>query len=209
MIRRWRAARSEAGFTLIELLLTIVILGVITLPLANFVINYFLSTTTTAGRLSESHDEQIATAYFAADVSSIGVRDSSAQLTQSVWTGSFPAGSCGSSAAAADQILLLKWDDVTWTGSAETDRTDSAAYIRVAASGETQLHRLYCQGATQISDVVLVHNLGASPPPTVTCTSTCTAAAVPSGISLQLRISVAAGRGDAMTMTLNGQRRQT
>lgn len=204
-----RLRRSDGGFTLIELLLTVVILGVITIPLANFVISYFVNTTTTAGRLSESHDEQIASSYFSDDVSNVGTRDATLALTQSVWTGSFPAGSCGSSAAAADQILLLKWDDVTWTGSAESDRVDSAAYVRVTASGETQLHRVYCQGSTQISDVVIVHNLDAATAPVVTCSSTCTAAAVPSTISLQLRIAVAAGRSDPMTMTLTGQRRQT
>jgi prepilin-type N-terminal cleavage/methylation domain-containing protein len=204
-----RRIRRDAGFTLIELLITIVIMGVITIPLANFVINYFVNTSTTTGRLSESHDEQLAATYFASDVASVGSRGGATSLQQSIWPGSFPAGSCGSSASAANQVLLLTWDNITWTGSAEAVRTDAVAYVKAVASGETQLRRIYCQGSTQVSNIVVVHNLDAATAPVVTCPSTCTAAAVPATVSLQLRIAEASGSGQPFTVTLTGQRRQT
>jgi prepilin-type N-terminal cleavage/methylation domain-containing protein len=203
-----RGVRREAGFTLIELLITIVIMGVITLPLANFVIGYFVDTSTTTGRLSESHDEQLAATYFAKDIANVGVRSGGTSLQQSVWQGSFPVGSCGSSASSANQVLLLEWDNITWNGTAEVVRLDAAAYVKVVASGETQLHRVYCQGTTQVSDIVVVHNLDAATAPAVTCSPAC-APTVPTTVNLQLRIAEPSGRGQPITMTLTGQRRQT
>jgi prepilin-type N-terminal cleavage/methylation domain-containing protein len=67
--------RDDDGFTLVELLMSIVILGVIAAPLAAVVIGYFKNSAATSARLNESHDAQIAAAYFAQDVQGIGVRD--------------------------------------------------------------------------------------------------------------------------------------
>lgn len=210
MIGRRAVVRlSDAGFTLIELLVAVVILGVITVPLANFVIGYLLNTGTTAGRLSESHDEQIAAAYFAQDVANVGTRGADQALTQSVWPGSFPAGACGAGAASADQVLLLKWDTVTWNGTAETVRTDAAAYVVKVGSGETQLHRLYCQGGSQVSDVVIAHNLDPSVTPQVSCSASCTAAAVPTTVTLTAGIASSTGSGQPFTLSLSGNRRQS
>lgn len=204
------APSSDGGFTLVELVVTIVIMGAITVPLADFVVSYFVHTTKTSSRLNESHDEQLAAAYFAGDVANVGVRDSSDTLTQSVWTGSFPAGSCGSSAAAADQVLLLRWDDATWSGSAETKVVDSVAYVRATAPGETQLQRVDCSGST-VQTQVVVHNLDPSVTPAVTCAgpTQCTSASVPKTIRLQVGISDPAGDGQPFTLTLSGQRRQS
>jgi prepilin-type N-terminal cleavage/methylation domain-containing protein len=207
-----RPRRQDAGFTLIELLISVVIIGVITVPLGNFVIEYFLNTGATTGRLSESHDEQLAASYFAQDVANAGLRDASLNPLQSVWTGSFPASSCGSSAAAADQILLLKWDNPSWDAATrtETKRTDSVAYVRATASNETQLQRIYCQGSTVVSTVIVVHNLDSTVTPAVTCTpATCTAATPPTAVNLQLAVAVKSRDAQAFTMTLSGQRRQS
>jgi prepilin-type N-terminal cleavage/methylation domain-containing protein len=213
MNRFSRRGQADAGFTLIELLITVVILGVITLPLGNFVIAYFQNSTQTTARLNESHDAQMAAAYFAQDVSNMGTRQGQS-LAQSVWPGNFPDKSCGSSVggvniAAKNQILLLKWDTVTWANPTESVRTDSAAYVVMSASGETQLHRVYCQGGSQVSDVIVAHDIAPSALPQVTCSTTCTAGAVPTTVQLTLNIKDPVDAGSAYSITLTGQRRQT
>jgi prepilin-type N-terminal cleavage/methylation domain-containing protein len=213
MKRRFRnlSQKPDRGFTLVELLITTVILGVITIPLANLVISYFTTSTVTTGRLSESHDQQIAGAFFAQDVASVGIRSSASPYgaTQSIWTGTFPAGSCGL-AGGGTPLVLIKWDDKSWNSAtqAEVASVNSAAYFVRTVSGQNQLHRVYCTGGTQQSDVVLAHNVNPLGPNLATCSSLCSAATLPATVTLQLAIKDPAGTGKPYDLTLNGQRRQ-
>lgn len=203
----------DDGFTLVELLVTVVIMGVIILPVSSLVINYFTTTSTTSGRLDESHDQQLAAAYFAQDIATVGTRvQSTLALQQSIWRGSFPDGSCGSAASAANQLLLIKSDDVTWnTTTAQEDVVvNSVAYIKVlAASGDIQLHRVFCVGGTQRSDITIVHNIDPAVATAVSCPTTCESASVPVAVTLTVGIKERSGSGQGFTMTLTGQRRQT
>src|SRR5262245_32831881 len=72
--RRWRAlcGRSrrdaQAGFTLVELLLVIVILSIVGGVVATAIVVSGKSTAQTTAQYAESHDAQLASAYWAADV---------------------------------------------------------------------------------------------------------------------------------------------
>lgn len=199
-MRRHRRER-ESGFTLIELVLVIAITGIITVPIANFVIAYFKNTTQTQARLSESHDVQIAAAYFSQDVANVGVRPdpTSTSFSQSVWVNSAPA-PCDASLGNA--LLLMKWSDPD-----PAQPVHSVAYI--VESGT--LHRVYCASDTSTpADITVVHNLvypdtGNTNP--VTCSPSCSASA-PTTISLTLSIQA---RGASSIWTprpvLTGQRR--
>ena len=207
-----RLRRGADGFTLVELLVAIVILGIITVPLSNVVIGYFRNTDATTARLIESHDAQISSAYWAQDVASIGTRSTTAPypLNQSVWTGASSLYLCPT---AGTPIVSLAWDDFT---SAGTRTLIQVVYVVQTVSGQTELHRVRCQGsAAVVSDVNLAHDLDPSTPPTVACLGTsgvnCAAAGpdVPKFVTLTLTIKDPKNLGAAYVVKLTGQRRQS
>jgi prepilin-type N-terminal cleavage/methylation domain-containing protein len=207
-----RRRRRDAGFTLIELVMTITILGIIIFPLGNFMIEYLKNYPTTTQRLSDSHDIQIATAYFSQDAANTGVRGVAPPypLQQSAWLpGNPPASFCGEGVGTL--VLLLSWDIPGALGSQPSGVRSSAAYVETAGTPQTPgaLHRVYCaSGAGTSSDVTIVHNLRSA---TACVPTACDGATPPTMFTLSLTIS--GGSTDtaapANVVTLTGQRRQT
>jgi prepilin-type N-terminal cleavage/methylation domain-containing protein len=204
---------DESGFTLVELVITIVIMGVITLPLANFVLAYFKNYAQTESRLSDSHDTQIAAAYFSQDVANAGLRDATNLPKTSVWTGGFPSDSCGS--ALGTPVLLLQWDDWTAAGGTGTDTIDSAAYVPVSGT----LQRVFCTqpvsgSMTTRSTTTVVHNLvypdagNTAPVACPTSAAQCGTATPPAVVNLKLSIKAPADTAVSY-VTLSGLRRQS
>lgn len=163
-------AKGDDGFTLVELLLTIVIIGVITVPLANVVIGYLRNTDKTTARLLASHDVQIASAYWAQDIASIGQRDAQGDLQSSIQT---PDMTYDEHCKSKGTVAEFTWDDFP-------NSTDPATVVTVAyvvtfdpSSKQCQLHR---HSTSPASDVVLVHNLyPLTPQAPPACSTTCTA----------------------------------
>jgi prepilin-type N-terminal cleavage/methylation domain-containing protein len=213
-MRMTRRLRDTSGFTLVELLITMVVLGIIVGPLAGAMIVYLRNTGAVAQRLGESHDAQIAAAYFAQDVQSVGVRDWTAYpypLKQSVERnvaatgGLYPCGAAGTPTA----LLRLAWDDPT---SATDRRTVVVSYVQQTVDGEQQLRRITCAGSAAPDVVVLVHNVDTATAVSVTCSTTCEGTAtvpVPATITLAFGVKDPADTGAALSVTLTGQRRQT
>lgn len=193
-----RLSRDEKGVTLIELLVAVTILAVIIAPLTNAMITYMRNTKATNDRLAASHDAQIAAAYFAQDVQSIGVRDWTAKpysLKASSVLIPALATTCGSTAVPA-ALIRMEWDDPTVaTGPLQVV---SVSYVDDGLRG---LHRLRCRAGV-LEDTVLVHNLDSTP------TVTPTGSPVPQYISMELTIRVE-GSPTILTVTLAGQRRTT
>lgn len=217
--------RRDDGFTLIETLMAIAILGVIAFPLGNAVISYLRNTDSTTARLGESHDAQIAAAYLAQDVASVGVRDwtpghydptiDSFPLTQSIETavayngGLYPCGAAGTPNA----LVRLAHDDFSnGINTTTPPPVISVAYVVETVGSETQLHRISCvDSSAPASDLVLAHYLDPANLPTVSCSSSCggSGSSVPQLVSISLTIKSPANNGTAYSITLSGQRRQT
>jgi len=205
-------SRGDDGFTLVELIIAVVILGVITTPLASVVIGFLRNTDETSARMLESHDAQIASAYWAQDVASIGTHSATSPfpLTQSVETGvAYNAGlyPCGPS-GTPDAIVRLAWDDSSGPGAATVVRI---AYVVQTVSGQGELHRLRCNGsAAVVKDVTIARELDPATPPAVACSTACTAApGVPQSVTLALTLKNPDNRNTAYAVTLTGQRRQS
>jgi prepilin-type N-terminal cleavage/methylation domain-containing protein len=195
--------RDQRGITLTEMLVAMVVLGMIMVPLGNAVIQLMRLTDETTRRLSESHDEQTAAAYFGQDVQSVGTRDwseypyplrPSVEQNVAAAGGLYPCGGPGTPVA----VVRLAWDDPKAASS--TPDVVRVAYVVTTVGAELQLHRIQCLGsATPVSDIVLAHNLE-PPGAVVSCTPSCSVA--PATVRLTLTIGVS-------TVVLSGQRRQT
>jgi prepilin-type N-terminal cleavage/methylation domain-containing protein len=208
--------RKDDGFTLIELLVAIVIMGVISLPLSAVVVDYLRNTTSTAARLTESHDAQISAAYWAQDVASIGTRGSAAPtaaLLQSVDDQNSGGWPYPCAQAGTTPVIRFVWTEFDSSGSSTQVRV---AYVTATVSGQQQLLRLHCSGgsSTPDSSAVMAHVLSSAGAPACSTGGSavpCTGAgsSVPTTISLALTIKDPQNSGAAYNVTLTGQRRQT
>jgi prepilin-type N-terminal cleavage/methylation domain-containing protein len=204
---------DDRGLTLTEVLVSIVIIGIIIVPLGNAMIGFLKHSDSVSRRLDESHDVQIAAAYFAQDVQSIGTRDwaahpyplrQSVELNAPATGGLYPCGVAGT----PDAVVRFAWDDpADATGPPTVVRV---AYVVSTVDGERRLRRLVCTGSgPPASDVVLAHNVD-NTLPTVACSTSCTAAPdIPQTVTLTLRVRDPASDGPALIVVLSGQRRQT
>lgn len=205
MLTARKAMADDSGFTLVELLLVIVILGVIMVPLADVVLGALRQTNQSQGRLAESHDAQIASAYWASDVASLGTRTTDdpldPQLKTSVETnvayngGSYPCGTAGTPNA----VVRFAWDEVA---SPSSTTLVVVAYVIKPNGARSTLHRLRCNGSTTpASDTTLAHDLVAAE-----CVSGCSG--TPTAVSMQLTIQDPQSREPNYVITLAGNRRQ-
>jgi prepilin-type N-terminal cleavage/methylation domain-containing protein len=194
----------DGGFTLVELLVTIVILGVIALPLANVVINYFLNSSTATARMGESHDEQIAATYWQQDVSSLGVRGAYDSASGTFPTQSSVNTTLPCTLPSGTLVISLSWNQYDASGNATSV---AAAYLKQG----TSLIRVHCTGSTVDSTATVAHDLAATPTcnfgsGAVACSS---GSGTPSSITLNLSVSDPSGKGQPYSIALTGQRRQT
>jgi hypothetical protein len=154
--------------------------------------------------MGESHDEQIAAAYWQQDVSSLGVHGA--------WdsaTGTFPVQNSvnttlGCTLPSGTVLVTLAWNQYDSSGNATLN---GAAYLTQG----TNLVRVHCAGTTADSTATLAHDLSGTPTcnfgsGAVACSS---GSGTPATVSLNLSISDASGKGQPYSITLTGQRRQT
>jgi prepilin-type N-terminal cleavage/methylation domain-containing protein len=200
-----RLRRDDRGVTLPEVLIAITILAIIIVPLADALIAFVRNTDDTTRRMNESHDIQLASAYFARDIQNLGVRDwrsspPTLALLQSIGNTSYPCGT-------GTSVISLAYDDPNSVSGTPVDIRVN--YVVRDVNGEHQLRRLQCQGSTTVKfDIVVVHNLFGTP--TVDCGGSCNGSglAVPQQVKLALAIKDPANPTPT-SVVLAGQRGQS
>jgi prepilin-type N-terminal cleavage/methylation domain-containing protein len=210
-----RVCSDDSGFTLVELIITIVIMGVITIPLGNLVISYFANTTATQARLAGSHDAQIAAAYFAQDVASMGSHVSG--TSSGLWVTPFGGAPACGNVAGAIRVLVLASDDYSsvsgpFDGTVAPPVVTYLAYVATPAGALYQLHRIRCAGAVATGgvDTTVMHNLAAVPVTPQCDAMTCSSATTyPSLVTINTVIADVSSTGSTYPVTLSGRRRQT
>ncbi|MFC6161933.1 PulJ/GspJ family protein [Kribbella jiaozuonensis] len=206
-----RLRRTEQGFTLIELLITMTLMGVVTVGLADLVVNALHQMSATSDRLDMAQDAQLGATYFARDVAAVGLRDYGAVALD----GSLPfepsvqldavdsAGGvvCGPVPVAAVRLLSDYWD------TSVTPAVRRTAVVAYYVNGAGELHRARCLGGTTpSSDLRLASNVKPGSV-AVTCSTACDSAVLPEGITLRLVMSKPS-TGD-YPVALSGLRRQS
>lgn len=129
-------AADDSGFTLIELLVSMVILTTIIGALVAAVV-MTLGTRATQNRLTDSHDEQLATAHFAGDVASAE---------------SFSDRTTPSPCASSGVLLSLQWVDPT---------TGGTVYVDYALNG-SELTRSTCLGTGTATTIAIAHDVASA-----------------------------------------------
>lgn len=222
-------ARDD-GFTLIELVMTIAIVAMIVTALAGVIIVYLRTATSAQTRMNESHDVQLAAAYFQQDFNSVGVHGFVAGAAgtgqsgpfptqQSVWTTAEPAGVPASCSGLAGAVVGFVWNDYSTatvdstTGAWSGWTTDAVVYTATSAGSNYTLQRTRCVGSATATTITLANSLAAVP--SVSCAGVgCndTSGAVPTALTMTLQVadnSQGPTSTTGYTATLTADRRQS
>jgi prepilin-type N-terminal cleavage/methylation domain-containing protein len=192
-----RADTSEEGFTLTELLVVIAVTSIITTVLASSFIIGIGTARSANTRLQESHDAQLASTYFGADVASATQVSTTESPRCSNGTDGTDGtdGTRGTDRTKPTTVALFEWTD---PGAPKVGR---AAYYYVLTGPPLELRRRYCEGTELMSDVSISKNLSSDP--VVSCPGPATANCGTAPADVQLQIS----EGNDYTYTLRATRR--
>jgi Tfp pilus assembly protein PilV len=181
--------REESGITLIELLISIILLGIIIVPLTGAMIDGINSTTASQKRLSESRSPMFTNAYFAQDAQS-----ASADANGVTYGGSF---ACGTGDV---NVVSFSWS--------ENGTPYSSSYVLVTTGGKTVLKRNYCvnnNANTIVVAPILGGDAGCGQPACAMTTSTDPRTSRPRTIQL----TASTPNGESTFFTLTATRRAT
>ena len=215
--------RDERGFTLPEMLIAITILGMIIGPLTAALVVYMRNADSTVARMSEAHDVQIASAYFAQDIQSTGVRATASPYNPaaSMFTTWSVSVACdgrrliSGTPVPTTPILRLQWDDPV----TPVARVQISYVVADDPGGERQFRRIECRSTSGnplsvSSDLIVAHNLDetrtALQAAQVVCAPNpaCNATPVPRNVALTLWLRHPSS-ATSLSVTLTGERRQS
>lgn len=171
-----RRERGEDGFTLIELLVTTIIVGIVMGALSSAIVVGLRTTDETTERLADSHDLQLLSVYWPADVQSAVEGRIEDTTIESECSG------VPKTADDSENVVRFQWDQPAGTESYE-------ANYRFEEDGDDHfLTRYSCVDDGAAREVVVAHGLGTSKP-TVT----------ESGRQITLELTLASGLTSRVT----------
>ncbi|MDQ3757937.1 MAG: prepilin-type N-terminal cleavage/methylation domain-containing protein, partial [Actinomycetota bacterium] len=169
--------RGEAGFTLIELIVVISITGIVMGALSSAVVVGLRTVDGTTEQLADSHDLQLLSIYFPADVqSSIEGRIDTTTAT--------PAPTGCATEPGGTNLVRFQWTEPGGT------QAFKVAYQLESSSGQTVLARTSCVDSGALRRIVVAHGLGSG-------TQTATVA----GRTVTLALTLASGLTTRLTAT--------
>jgi prepilin-type N-terminal cleavage/methylation domain-containing protein len=205
--------RSDSGFSLIEILIAIVVLGIISVPVANAFRLFINNMSASSAVITGSRSGQMGASFFAQDVQSAGVRNYDSGSLPAI-TSILPAGdngaTCGSSGTAA--LVRFLSDEYDTSSDPPALRSIVVSWALVTTTGDVQLVRFRCIAGALASQVPVAHYVTGTP--VLTCYSSGTTVAACAGTSpvprsAKLEFTVTPPKGKSYTVTLSGVRRQT
>lgn len=154
-----RRARGESGFTLIELLMSVVMMGIIIVPLAAGVMVGLRTTEETSTRLAGSNDAQLLAAWLTPDIQSTGNQAGDVVA----------APTANTECSGVSNRLRLRWRET----QGSTTTTYVVAYAIVAGTeGRWFLTRYQCVNGGPATPHVVLRNVANSTAATVATSGT-------------------------------------
>ncbi|MBM0126248.1 prepilin-type N-terminal cleavage/methylation domain-containing protein [Pimelobacter simplex] len=210
-------ARNDDGFTLPELIITMAILAIIMVPLAQVVISYLINAESVRARQTESKDQQIASHYWSSDVASVGQRDPSTFAASD----GVNTGSCGTAPSGGTAQISLRWTRFSFTAPSTTvaPTTTTVTYYSTpstSTAGGTLVRKVCVNGSTVTRENTIARSLLIDGSHPFECKSgSGSFAACPSlsgsgnsGLHLRFFVKEPSGEGQEYETVLRGQRRQ-
>ena len=181
---RRRPPALDVGFTLVEMVISVLILGIIMVPLTTSYVLGLGTASSTAQAVSNSSDAELVAAYLTTDISSANTV-SAADMT---------AGQTCSGGSTT--ILQFATTDLSVNGAAPTiyvsyvlvPNTDAEGQLHLAAGSVDELDRITCSASgSPTSSLTLARTIQVSPVPAASCDgSACSNNSTPQQVSLSL-----------------------
>lgn len=196
---------NDEGFTLVELLIVIVIMGVIVPALGAAVFSVLQNSNATTQRMVQSHDGEIATAFFANDVQSADVSPTATSPLSSTDT------RCDNGSSV---VVRLAWTEYGSGGSVTSPQVASynlAVYGTSTGAAGPILRRYFCSGPSYAGPLSLISNVAIAANLASTTSATVSVASCPDlsprGATLTVT-DTAVGGVPGYVFSLSGTRRK-
>lgn len=153
--QRRRAQDPDAGFTLIEVVVSIVLLGIVMVPLTAAFIQGLRRSGEVSDRLARSADLQRITSFWTRDVGNVDSDGVNNRYPDPNQPGVFITETCGPLGAGVTHLVSLRWD-----GKIEGATPKIATWVLEGEGTDAKLKRRYCESGQQLDEAIMADAFG-------------------------------------------------